>query len=550
VKQVLCFDFDNDGDADVFLTAYQGTCKMFRNDGDLTFTDITDSCGILYTPNAFSFGASAGDYNNDGWLDLYVCNNMYLNYTNLFYENNGDGTFTEKSALLGIDNGMHATMMAVFFDYNNDNFQDIYVMNDHGDGDVIYSNNGDGTFTDISLYAQITDYSNSMSIGVCDFDNDSDQDVYISSTAAYGNVFYRNNGDSTFTNIAGDLGIQAYSDSWSSLWIDLNNDRFNELYVANDFGDYVPSGPPNVDDFYWNYDGVFSETPIVFPEEGFGTYGTSRGDFNNDGLPDFVVTTGQSEYAQVYESACGGNQSIKVTLEGLTSNRDGIGSRIESWSGGTYFHQYTFAGESYLGQYSQHIIIPLGSANVIDTLKIHWLSGWTDVFYGIEANSNLYIVEGSSLTNAQLNPVSQTQICNSDTIIISVNGIWQSVEWNNGYTSEELIVTETGEYYADVTNEYNQVFRTDTISIVISESPTYEVVYSQPTCYNLNNGSIEVITDSGMTIEWDDQSTEIERNNLHAGLYSFEVANAFGCSTGESVFLVNPDPIVGGCKYG
>jgi hypothetical protein len=544
VKEVLCFDFDNDGDADIFLTAYIGTCKMFRNDGDLNFTDITESCGILYTPGGHSFGASAGDYNNDGWLDLYVSNNMYVNYTNLFYENNGDGTFTEKSAELGIDNGMHATMMAVFFDYNNDSFQDIYVMNDHGDGDAIYSNNGDGTFSDISLYAQITDYSNSMSIGICDFDNDSDQDVYISSTASYGNIFYRNNGDSTFTNMADELGIQAYTDSWSSLWIDLNNDRFHELYVANDFGDYVPTGPPNIDNFYWNNEGVFSPVPIVFPAEGFATYGASRGDFNNDGLPDFVITTGENEMAQIYESSCGGNSSIKVTLEGVASNRDGIGSRIESWAGGTQFHQYTFAGESYMDQYSQHIIVPLGSQTVLDSLKIHWPSGWTDVFYNVATGTNLYIIEGSSLQTAQLNPVENTQICGDESITLSVNGTWSNVEWSNGSTLPELAVTQSGNYFANVTNEFNQVIRTDTVSVVITENPTFTFTYMSPDCFNADNGSIEVTIEPGSTIEWNDQSTVSERNDLQAGYYSFVVSNSSGCTASGSAFLINPDPIV------
>ncbi len=544
VKQVLCFDFDNDGDADIFLTAYQGTCKMFRNEGDLNFTDITDECGILYTPGGFAFGASAGDYNNDGWLDLYVSYNMYVNYTNLFYENNGDGTFTEKSAQLGIDNGMLATMMAVFFDYNNDNFQDIYVMNDHGDGDAIYSNNGEGTFTDISLSAQITEYSNSMSIGVCDYNNDSFQDVYVSSTAGYGNVFYRNNGDSTFTNIASELGIEAYSDSWSSLWIDVNNDRHSELYVANDFGDFVTTGPANVDDFYWNNEGVFSEFPIVFPSEGFSTYGAAKGDFNNDGLPDFAISNGQNEDFQIYQSSCGGeNYYLKVTLEGTISNRDGIGSRIESWVGGSGHYQYTFAGESYMDQYSQHIIVPLGSYSVLDSLKIHWLSGWTDVFYNIEEGTDLYIVEGSSLQSAQLNPVANTAICDDESIVLSVNGNWSQVEWNNGSTNPELIATDSGDYFADVTNEYNQVLRTDTISIVISENPTFEVVYTSPNCFNANNGSIEVILEPGSILVWNDQSNEVERNNMPAGYYTFQVSNSFGCNANGSVFLINPDPI-------
>ncbi|MCB0640876.1 MAG: VCBS repeat-containing protein, partial [Phaeodactylibacter sp.] len=142
-KMVLWVDYDNDGDKDLFLTGWQHPNRLYRNDGGPLLTDVTAAAGLPISDD-WTWGASFGDYNNDGHLDLYVCNREKDLYSNFLYKNNGDGTFTNVTTETKAGDETQLTFQSIFWDYNNDGYQDLYMANDRLYGNSLYKNNGFG----------------------------------------------------------------------------------------------------------------------------------------------------------------------------------------------------------------------------------------------------------------------------------------------------------------------------------------------------------------------------------------------------------------------
>ncbi len=544
IKQVICFDFDNDGDADIFLNAYEGKLQLYQNNGNLEFQNITLQSGLQIPNDVFGFGAAVGDYNNDGWLDIYATIRNNSDQNNFFFQNNGDGTFTEKLILLNIDVAM--SFMPAFIDYNNDGFQDIYVMVDDGLGDALFKNNGDNTFTNVALQAGLTVSSSSMSIGACDYNKDGYEDIYISNHEA-GNILYSNNGDGTFTNLAEELGSSINSFCWGTVWMDANNDRNWDLYVGTDTPVNNAIYSDNQDIFLMQENGYFNSVPFISPAESYVTYGAARGDFNNDGKSDFVITTGDTEYAQVYyNSMYTENHYLKLTLEGVASNRDAVGTRIEAWAGGTATYHYLKQGEGYLAQFSQHTIIPLGQFSQLDSLKLHWLSGWVDTYYNLPANQSIFLTEGGSLASVPLSVAAPIiHLCEGDSLELSALGNWQSIVWNNQSINATLDVSQGGSYWAQVTHASGLVFNTDTVLVSYNTPPAYNVNFSEPTCFGAANGSlfIGVLKENNLSIIWESDWTGFTLQDLAAGEYSFAIIDSSNCVFANSFLLTQPPPL-------
>ena len=189
-KQINWVDFDNDGDNDLFVTSNTDGNRFFENLVDLTFRDISETSGMQLR-NTGTYGASWGDINNDGYLDVFISNrDTTLEHPNFLYRNNGDGTFTDVSVSAGLLQTSNLSFCSAFFDFNNDGWQDIYVSNDKPQNlNTLYKNNGDGTFTDVSESSGTDIGIDAMTVTVGDYNNDGWFDIYISNTPG-GNVFF------------------------------------------------------------------------------------------------------------------------------------------------------------------------------------------------------------------------------------------------------------------------------------------------------------------------------------------------------------------------
>lgn len=397
-KQINWVDFDNDGDKDLFITSDVEGNKLFKNEGSLNFTDITAVSG-LPTESLFTYGASWGDYNKDGYLDVFLSNrDPNLIIPNFLFKNNGDGTFQDVSNSAGLINYGTLSFCAAFFDYNNDGWQDIYVSKDKvSQENALYSNNGDGTFTEIGEASGTNVAIDAMSTTIGDYNSDGWFDIYVTN-GPLGNVFFKNNGDGTFSDIASISGTQFNSVGWGAVFLDAENDSDLDLYVSGSLdgsGSYISAA------FYEQVDvDTFSmPSSAGFVGDTGTSYSNAIGDIDNNGFPDIVVNNSEDEQAFLWKNnTISTNNWLKVKLHGTISNRDGIGSIIEISVDGNKQYRYTLSGEGYLAQNSETEFFGLGEATSIDYVKVSWLSGIEDTLYDVNVDQAITIVENSTLS--------------------------------------------------------------------------------------------------------------------------------------------------------
>ncbi|WP_299684658.1 FG-GAP-like repeat-containing protein [uncultured Dokdonia sp.] len=405
LKQAVWIDFDNDGDKDLFLASEDDKNRLYRND-DFIFTDITIAAGL---PDAVlkTNSGSWGDYDNDGDLDLFLSNrDLDQIIPNMLFKNNGDGTFENVNELSDIGDVSMITFQGTFFDYNNDGWLDIFLINDRKvTANILYHNNGNGTFTDITTEAEAGYVMDAMSVGLDDYNADGFIDVYITNTAydsefpVPANALMKNDGDGTFSEIAISSGVSFDRVSWGANFIDMDNNGRLDLYVSG-VDNTNDNGEVSAAFYYQNEDASF--TRIL--SNGFETdlahsFGNASGDYNNDGYLDMVVANREPYTFDLWNNRYHElvpNNWLKVNLEGVESNRDGYGSRIEVSINGEKQYRITASVESYLSQNSDIETFGVGEATVVDYVKVTWLSGHVDFIEDVTANQILNIVEGQS----------------------------------------------------------------------------------------------------------------------------------------------------------
>jgi hypothetical protein len=335
VGGVAVFDYNNDGLLDIFFTngaaipsleksdpSYYN--RLFRNNGDGTFTDVTEKAGLQGI--GYSMGVAAGDYDNDGFVDLYVTG---VNRNQLFH-NNGDGTFTDVTEKAGVGGfvpkiGKAWSVAAGWFDYNNDGLLDLFVLNylnyniktaplcvqQHlpaycspvdflGTPNILYRNNGDGTFTDVSEQSHISQYvGKGMGLAFADYDNDGFTDIFVSNDT-FENYLLHNNGDGTFTNVALLAGVayNAYGKAIAGMgadFRDIDNDGRPDIFETAMFGEGFP--------LYKNLgEGQFQDVTAAAGLSALTSRSTAWGvgifDFDNDGNKDLFTAN-----ADIFDNA-------------------------------------------------------------------------------------------------------------------------------------------------------------------------------------------------------------------------------------------------------
>ena len=430
-KQINWVDFDNDGDNDLFVTGEDDGNKLYENDGSFNFTDITVTAGF---PNyaTKTYGASWGDFNNDGFLDVFLSTrDGTYTYANMLFQNNGNGTFTDVSVVAGVSVST-LSFCSVFFDYDNDGWQDLYIANDKPyTSNLLYRNNGNGTFTDVSAASGTNIFMDAMSTTLGDFNNDGWFDLYIANSPV-GNVLYKNNADGTFTDIAASSGTLTNSFCWSAVFLDAENDMDLDLYVSSSYdSDNAPFLPSA---FFENNNNETFNMPsgVGFVGDDGESYSNAIGDIHNDGLPDLVVSNIDNESVYLFENlTTTTNNWLKVNLEGTTSNRDGVGSVIEISTSGNKQFRYTLNGEGYLGQNSKTQFFGLGSNTTIDYVKVTWLSGIVDIHYNISANQSIGITEGSDTLSSEQNSYVKTRVFpNPVKDVLNINSTQQLLSYD------------------------------------------------------------------------------------------------------------------------
>lgn len=392
--QLLWVDFDNDGDKDLFTCSNLEGNNLFRNDSTQGFVDITPSSGIS-TDLTPTYGAAWGDYDRDGFLDLYIINRVLgtaYDFSNYMYKNNGDGTFTDVTLSTGTPDSLKGPFAVSFLDIDDDLWPDIYIAQDKFYGNTMLHNNGDSTFTDISDVSNTNLGMDGMCVAYGDYDNDNDLDIYITNTAA-GNRLLRNDGGNFFTEIGAQVGVIHNRTCWGANFFDYDNDGDLDLYVS---GGTESSFNDNYSVFFEN---MYPLDTFIVPSIGFtgdtaSSFSNAIGDIDNDGYYDIAVNNEAPFFSHIWDCLGGSNNWIKIDLEGVQSNRDAIGCWIDVYSGGTRQRRYTQTSISYQAQNSQYTIVGIGSQTIIDSIVVRWPSGIIDKMLNVVSNQKVKINEG------------------------------------------------------------------------------------------------------------------------------------------------------------
>lgn len=435
-------DYDNDGDQDLIVTNYNDGCQtcnypllLYRNNGG-NFTKITT--GPIATENTRGFGASWGDYNNDGRLDLFVSTGFGLN--NLLFHNDGGGNFTKITSGIIVNDGGSSTASS-WIDYNRDGWLDMFVVNLYSENDFLYRNNGNGTFTKITSDPITNDGSNGRGCAVGDYNNDGWTDIFVICYQGQADRLYKNNGNGTFSLMNGSVPIDndwgsggAFGDYDNDGWLDLfvtNHNTNNRLYRNNGNGSFslatssLPnneSGPLSFGCVWADFDNDgkldlfvsnFGTVSFLYKNNGGSSFsrvtnesiatdiafgvGNSFSDINMDGKIDFFVAnngSGSPLNDLLYVNNCqqSGNY-LGIKLKGCTLNKSGIGSRIRIKQGSNSYIREGTGGQGYHGQNSLWELFGLGTATTVDSVIVYWTTGNIQKFTNISANQYILIDE-------------------------------------------------------------------------------------------------------------------------------------------------------------
>jgi len=394
----IAADYDNDGNEDLLVTGY-GKVVLYHNNGNGTFTDVTAKAGLNVTGWAIS--STWLDYDRDGCVDLfigryvkfdpkyrafYAADNYpgpldYEGETNMLFHNNCNGTFTDVSDKSGISQYVGRTMGVTAADFDGDGWDDIYVANDRTENFLLH-NKHDGTFEDIAndagtAFGQNGESTSAMGPIFADFENSGKLDLWV--TDGRYNRMLRNTGKLTFDDMGAANGISqanAQYVSWGSGVYDYDNDGWDDILIFH--GGLIHLIPQEHSLFRGLGNGKFQDIsrqagPVL------STRTVARGacfaDYDNDGKVDaFVVNLGAKATLLHNISPHTGHWAA-IKLTGTKSNRDGIGARVEVYAGGKHYLQERVAASSYLSQNDPRLHFGLGAATAIDKVVVHWPSG-------------------------------------------------------------------------------------------------------------------------------------------------------------------------------
>lgn len=446
-------DYNNDGYADLFLTTYDKTKPniLYKNNGDKTFTKVTS--GAIVTDIANSVSATWGDYDNDGYLDLFVANNtgsknfLYHNngnasfsrimsgpvvedgtychsaswadydndgYLDLFvaeyfptktnhlFHNSGDGTFTRVENSPVVTDAGHS-IGAAWGDYNNDGLVDLFVPNTNNEPNWLYKNIGNGQFVKVNEDV-VSRESSSVGCSWGDYNNDGYLDLFIANSGNSSNFLYTNNGDGSFIPVSTGNVVTDKSNSHGSTWIDIDNDGDIDLYVTND---------QDQDNLLYRNEanGNFTKIENDLTQLGGESFGTSIADYDKDGDYDLFVANHGDTKNFFFENTKGQCAAyLCLNLIGTNSNRSAVGTKVrvkatifgkDQWQMREVNAQ---SGGGAGGQNSFNLIFGLGDASTIDSLIIEWPSGYKEIRTNVnpsEVNCQVYTEANGSLISGK-----------------------------------------------------------------------------------------------------------------------------------------------------
>lgn len=451
--------------ADIDANGY--TDLLFGNGTRVSFVMANDD-GTGFVEDArpeyiFSQRSTFADIDNDGFIDAFVCHDVALSHP---YRNDGNGYLVLDQTLIQTlaEVGNYS---AIWVDYNNDGHTDLYISKCSGGApagsprriNLLYHNNGDGTFSEVGEQANLDDDDQSWTTVFEDFDNDGFFDAFIVNHA-WSNRMMHNNGDGTFTDIIGGTGLPANDlGAWNCDGHDFDNNGYVDILCQFSNELWLNNG-----------DGTFTGYDLPFNTGGIG-------DFNDDGFLDVV------RGSNLWINNGNDNNWVKFNLEGLVSNKDAIGARVEIYGDFGMQVREVRSGESFSPMSTLGIHFGIGQSDAISQVLVKWPSGIITEMTDVAINTTHDLIEAPCIAEPSvISANGLTTICPGESVELAAEQ-GTSYTWSNGETSQNIDVTSPGSYYVIVwEDDCASVSNTIQVDLLTEENPTIELIGSDVIC--------------------------------------------------------------------
>ncbi len=495
-------DLNEDGFNDLLLGSGSSVSFVYSNNNGTEYSEIA------HPEYIFSQRSTMADIDNDGHLDAFVCHDVDQSHP---YRNDGTGNMILDQSLIETAD-LAGNYAALWVDYDNDNDIDLYITKCRGGsapGDIertnlLYQNNGDGTFSEVGSEANMDDNAQSWTTVFEDFDNDGDFDAFIVNHD-FQNRFMLNNGDGTFTDIIGSTGIDPYDlGAWENAAADFNNDGFVDIFSELNNELYLNNG-----------DLTFTPTSIPFPNGGIG-------DFNNDGFLD--VVRGNT----IWVNDGNENNWVKICTQGFLSNKNGIGSRVELYGAWGRQIREVRSTQSFSTMSSLATYFGVGTATAIDSIVVRWPSGMRTKLENPEINTTHIIPEAECLLDpSTITAMGATEICPGSSVVLEGPAGYSSYTWSDGSTSQNLTATTPGSYNLIAMNESGCIALSNAITVTYTEDPAPEITLDGEERF-CQGGSVELTSSINSNPTWSNGMTGQTVSITESGSYT--VATDAVCS--------------------
>lgn len=433
---VVVADYDNDNDQDLFITTF-GRSVLYQNNGDKTFTDVTQKAGVA---GAYPVGAGACfvDVDRDGYLDLFVATYVDFNYENhvpvlvkgeylmagpqyykklpdVLYRNRGDGTFEDISVSSGIGGTLGPGMGVVSADFDDDGDSDIFVAQD-GSPNLLYQNDGTGKFEEVGLLCGVASnfegkINGSMGVDCADMDGDGLLDLFVTNYQSEMPILYRNLGGGLFEDATRKAQIPSSlfpHVNWGTGFIDFDNDGDRDIFIANGHFDRVELMDDRtslkVPNFLLRNEGggkYMDASKLSGP--GMAIVESSRGaafdDLDNDGDIDVVIQNSNAAPTLLRNDSVSKNHWLQISLNGTSTNRDGVGARVRVTAGNQKWIEEVHSGRGYQSHFGSRLHFGLGAHESVEQVEVRWPNGKTELFGPQKAGTHVRLKEGETTGN-------------------------------------------------------------------------------------------------------------------------------------------------------
>ena len=546
-RGVLWIDVDEDGDLDLWVARFEGALELHIQGPDGSLTEEGVARGLPQLEGWRPRGLSANDYDRDGDLDVYITT-YHIDvqdafYPNLLLRNDGSGYFAEVAEDAGVGNGIQTTFQGGWLDYDDDGWDDLWVINDRLlFSNSLYRNLGDGTFEDVAPDLGLDVNLDPMTATIFDPDQDGDWDLFSTDVVNFAHQFFECT-DTGYVDVADAVGVSGIPDyGWGGCVVDIDGDRREDLMVATNF---FPSESPSDNRVYMNVESGlgFNENSALWPNEQYPLYNLGRFDLDQDRSPDIACHGSLPTVQLLRTTNDGGASRLALRLVGTESNSHAVGARIKVHSGGKVQMQQVDAGADYQTQHTFTRFFGMGDLVSVDSIEVRWPTGITETWYGLSADTAAVLIEGTSTAalveverECPWEPQGWVLPFPSDSVAMIWNGL--SVD------ADTVWATTSGLHMLEATWWDGRFSWTQTVGATVEPIPTLAVTVSLALC-PWDSALVQwVAPDSGMvTVNGEIPFDGVWWESETLDSLSLVWMHPDGCLLDSVVSVVIPDPV-------